>query len=345
MSRLFSMSAVNAVNNSEPTSTSHRSASSASVDWQEYNNCLEQQCSTTICSECRDDWRCKAKCRHSCKCDCFGLPGSSLATYGLFGKCYWERGCSPKRETCRHNCESHDCENSCEMDYLKCYCECSQQLVGETSAEAGSSVGLEDSNDIGIALRSTDGVPLITTRLAAGLAISSTAETILNSTTGIALKSTPRVVASSTSTTGPSKTAAFATSGTTTGTGDSNAAQTFSSTPSSTNVVPGSGITTVGEPSSTTKSATEKMRELVLCYSEDRRCYDAETCSECEGDWECEEKCRTNCVCGCYGIPGTSLHSRDLWSQCSEDRECERKRQACKDSCRTEECVDSCELN
>ncbi|KAE8737219.1 hypothetical protein FOCC_FOCC017319, partial [Frankliniella occidentalis] len=260
MSRLFSMSAVNAVNNSEPTSTSHRSASSASVDWQD----------TTICSECRDDWRCKAKCRHSCKCDCFGLPGSSLATYGLFGKCYWERGCSPKRETCRHNCESHDCENSCEMDYLKCYCECSQQLVGETSAEAGSSVGLEDSNDIGIALRSTDGVPLITTRLAAGLAISSTAETILNSTTGIALKSTPRVVASSTSTTGPSKTAAFATSGTTTGTGDSNAAQTFSSTPSSTNVVPGSGITTVGEPSSTTKSATEKMRELVLCYSEDR---------------------------------------------------------------------------
>ncbi|KAE8742999.1 hypothetical protein FOCC_FOCC011428, partial [Frankliniella occidentalis] len=144
MSRLFSMSAVNAVNNSEPTSASHRYASSASVDWQEYNN-------------------------------------SGLT-----------------------------------------------------------------------------------------LPISSTTETILNSTPGIALKSTPRVVASSTSTPGHSRTAAFSTSGTTTGTGDSNAAQTFSSTPSSTNVVPGSGITTVGEPSSTTKSATEKIREFVLCYSEER---------------------------------------------------------------------------
>ncbi|KAK3920359.1 Serine protease inhibitor Kazal-type 7 [Frankliniella fusca] len=56
-------------------------------------------------------------------------------------------------------------------------------------------------------------------------------------------------------------------------------------------------------------------------------------CSECRVDSLCDQKCKLNCICGCYGQTGSSLENASVVFKCVVDTNCLVYYDACRSAC------------
>ncbi|XP_052127095.1 transcriptional repressor NF-X1 isoform X2 [Frankliniella occidentalis] len=98
-------------------------------DW---DTCVvKSQCHNKTCSECTGAYGlCAERCARRCECGCAGHPRSDLS--GEWEECFvGTQSCEEAHSDCLKGCHEQKCGSRCELDLIKCRCDCRSATEAE----------------------------------------------------------------------------------------------------------------------------------------------------------------------------------------------------------------------